>query len=84
MMTENRNGLVVNTQLTFAAGTAERAGVATASKIPGGGKRVTLRATSEATQLGLMQALRDLYVTPHLAPALQRAQQRHRGMDNWS
>src|SRR5262249_34591861 len=45
VLTENRNGLVVNTRVTLATGTAERdAAISMADQIPGGTKRVTLGA----------------------------------------
>jgi hypothetical protein len=45
ILTENRNGLVVNTRVTLATGTAERAAaIEMAEQIPGGRKRVTLGA----------------------------------------
>lgn len=67
-MTENRNGLVVNTRVTLATGTAERdAAVEMAREIPGGGKRVTVGADRGYDTSGFVQALRDLKVTPHVA-----------------
>jgi hypothetical protein len=45
VLTENRSGLVVNTRVTLATGTAERvAAISMAEDIPGGTKRVTLGA----------------------------------------
>ena len=67
LMTENRNGLVVNTRVTLATGTAERdAAVEMAREIPGG-KRVTVGADRGYDTGGFVQALRDLKVTPHVA-----------------
>jgi len=68
LMTENRNGLVVNTRVTLASGTAERdAAVEMAGEIPGGSKRVTVGADRGYDTSGFVQALRDLKVTPHVA-----------------
>lgn len=68
LLTENRNGLVVNTRVTLATGTAERdAAVEMASEIPGGSKRVTVGADRGYDTSGFVQALRDLKVTPHVA-----------------
>lgn len=48
-MTENRNGLVVNTLMTLAEGTAERdAAVEMAHEVPGSGKRVAVGADRES------------------------------------
>jgi len=68
LMTENRNGLVVNTRVTLATGTAERdAAVEMAGEIPGGSKRVTVGADRGYDTGGFVQALRNLNVTPHVA-----------------
>lgn len=68
LLTENRNGLVVNTRVTLATGTAERdAAVEMAREIPGGSKRVTMGADRGYDTGGFVQALRDLKVTPHVA-----------------
>jgi transposase len=68
VMTENRNGLIVNTALTQATGKAERdAAVAMAKQIPGGSQRVTLGADKAYDTKGLVGELRELNVTPHVA-----------------
>ena len=68
VLTENRNGLVVNTRLTLATGTAEReAALSMAEEIPGGTKRVTLGGDRGYDTKDFVKDLRDLNVTPHVA-----------------
>jgi transposase len=68
VLTENRNGLIVNTVLTQATGTAEReAAVEMAKQIPGGSQRVTLGADKAYDTKGFVEQLRELNVTPHVA-----------------
>ena len=66
-MTENRNGLVVNTQVTTAYGSAEcHAGLLMAEQLPGCG-RVTLGADKGYDQREFVEELRCMGVTPHVA-----------------
>lgn len=68
VMTENRNGLIVNTVLTQATGTAERdAALEMAKQIPGGVQRVTVGADKAYDTKGFVNELRELNVTPHVA-----------------
>lgn len=68
VLTENRNGLVVDVELTSADGRAERdAGLAMASRLPGGQRRVTLGADKGYDTQAFVEALRELNVTPHVA-----------------
>ncbi len=68
LLTENRNGLVVELSLTQATGTAEReAALEMAERIPGGQKRVTLGADKGYDTKGFVAALREWNVTPHVA-----------------
>lgn len=68
VLTENRHGLIVNTRLTQAHGKAEReAAVEMARQIPGGSQRVTLGADKGYDTRGLVEQLRELKVTPHVA-----------------
>ena len=68
VMTENRNGLVVNTRLTLASGTAERdAALSMAKQIPGGSRRVTLAGDRGYDTRDFVTELRELNVTPHVA-----------------
>lgn len=73
VMTENRNGLVVNVCLTLATGTAEReAALAMARQLPGGSKRVTLGADKGYDAAEFIERLREMNVTPHVAQNTSR------------
>ena len=68
LLTENRSGLVVNTRLTLAGGTAERdAALSMAKEIPGGCSRVTLGGDRGYDTKDFVAELRELNVTPHVA-----------------
>src|SRR6266850_2487558 len=63
----NRNGLAVDAKVELATGTAEReAAFAMAGQIPGDG-RVTLGGDKNYDTAGLVEDLRGLNVTPHVA-----------------
>ncbi len=67
LLTENRNGLIVDTRLTLASGGAEReAAIAMAGMIPGRG-RATLGADKGYDTRDFVEALRELDITPHVA-----------------
>ena len=67
VLTESRNGLVVDVELTSADGCAEReAGLAMASRLPGV-KRVTLGGDKGYDTEAFVTGLRELNVTPHVA-----------------
>lgn len=67
VLTENRNGLVVDVALTAADGRAEReAGLAMAGRLPGV-KRVTLGGDKGYDTEAFVAGLRELNVTPHVA-----------------
>lgn len=67
LLTENRNGLVIDTRLTHATGTAERdAALDMAYDIPGA-RRATLGADKGYDCESFVDALRGLDVTPHVA-----------------
>jgi hypothetical protein len=67
VLMENRNGVVVDTMTTHAAGTAEReAGLAMAKAIPGG-HRVTIAGDTGYDAAAFVADLRCLDVTPHVA-----------------
>jgi transposase len=67
VLMENRHGLVVDTRVTQATGTAEReAALAMAEAIPGQ-QRVTLGADKNYDTRDLVRELRELQVTPHVA-----------------
>ena len=68
ILTENRNGLVVNTRVTQATGKAERdAAIAMIGQIPGGSKRVTLGADRGYDTEDFVEQMREFRVTPHVA-----------------
>ncbi len=87
VLTENRHGLVVDAEVTQATGRAEwEAALAMAQRIPGQ-HRVTLAGDKGYDYRGLVEPLRRLRVTPHVAQnlnrywhtALDRRTTRHRG-----
>ena len=64
---EKRHGLVVDSRVTQATGTAEReAALAMAEAIPGQ-PRVTLGADKNDDTRDVVRELRELWVTPHVA-----------------
>jgi transposase len=68
VLMENRNGLVVDTRLTRATGTAERdAALDMAACIPGGTRRVTLGGDKNYDTKDFVAKLREAAVTPHVA-----------------
>ncbi len=68
VVTENRNGLVVDTRLTLATGTAEReAAVAIAEQMAARRKRATLGADRAYDTRDFVKTLRALEITPHVA-----------------
>jgi len=67
VMTENRNGLVVNAALTLATGTAEReAALEMVGALPEG-SRITLGADKGYDAAEFVAELRAMNVTPHIA-----------------
>jgi transposase len=67
VLMDNRHGLVVETRVTQATGTAEReAALAMAEAIPGP-QRVTLGADKNYDTRDFVRELRELRVTPHVA-----------------
>lgn len=73
VLTENRNGLVVDVRLTQASGTAEREAAQAMLSDKARGRRVTLGADRGYDTRGFVAALRESNVTPHVAQ-----NQRHR------
>ena len=68
VLMENRNGLVVDTRLTRATGTAERdAALDMAAHLPGGTRQVTLGGDKNYDTKDFVAKLRDAAVTPHVA-----------------
>jgi transposase len=71
LMTENRNGLIVDTRVTTASGYAEReAALEMAEAIPGR-HRATLAADKAYDTRDFVEALRELKITPHIARNIQ-------------
>src|SRR5712691_2051263 len=67
LVTENRNGLVVDTRLTLSTGTAERdAAIEMMGQKPAG-KRMTLSGDKAYDTQAFVEDLRGLKVTPHVA-----------------
>jgi transposase len=67
VLMENRNGLVVNTRLTVATGTAEReAAEDMVTEVPGR-HRITVGADKGYDTRAFVSALRELKATPHVA-----------------
>src|SRR5580658_2688761 len=72
LLIENRNGLVVDTELLQCSGTAERdAALLMAERIEGGG-RVTLAADKGYDTRDLVADMRAMNVTPHVAQNVKR------------
>ena len=67
VLTENRNGLVVDARLTQASGTAEREAALEMLKQKAASKRATLGADRGYDTKGFVAAARELNVTPHVA-----------------
>jgi transposase len=68
VLMENRHGLVVDTRLTRATGTAERdAALDMAARIPGGTRQVTLGGDKNYDTRDFVYKLREAAVTPHVA-----------------
>lgn len=68
IVTENRNGLVVDVEVTLAEGMGERtAGKKMAANLPGGVRRVTMGADKGYDHEDFVRELRRLNVTPHIA-----------------
>jgi len=80
---DNRHGLVVNTRLTQASGTAEPAAALAMAAQIAGGHRVTLGGDKGYDQQELVHELRAHQVTPHVAckihSAIDRRTTRHPG-----
>jgi len=73
LLVENRNGLIVTTELFQAKGTAERdAGLVMLEQIPGG-RRVTVGADKGYDTRDFVAECRNLKVTPHVAQNTKRS-----------
>jgi transposase len=67
LVTENRNGLVVDTRLTLSTGTAERDAAIEMMEQKSAAKRVTLAADRGYDTQAFVEEIRSLNVTPHVA-----------------
>jgi IS5 family transposase len=67
LVTDNRNGLVVDMRLTLASGTAERDAAIEMMEQKPAGKRVTLGGDRGYDTQAFVEQLRGLKVTPHVA-----------------
>jgi transposase len=67
VLMENRHGLVVDTRITPATGTAERDAALTMAEAIPGRHRVTLGADKNYDTRAFVRELRELQVTPHVA-----------------
>jgi transposase len=67
VMTENRNGLVVDARLTQATGTAEREAAIQMAKNKAAQKRITLGGDRGYDTNGFVAACREHQITPHVA-----------------
>src|SRR5579863_4215388 len=73
VLIENRNGLVVDTELVLCSGTAERdAALEMAGRIDGD-QRVTVGADKGYDTRGFVQQMRDRNVTPHVSQNTNRS-----------
>jgi len=67
VITENRNGLIVDTRLTLATGTAERSAALEMAANKQEGKRITLGADRGYDTRSFVEQSRALGITPHVA-----------------
>ena len=90
LLTENRNGLIIATEVLPATGTAERdAAILMLEQIPGG-HRVTVGADKAYDTRDFVQECRNMKVTPHVAQntkrsggsAIDERTTRHEGYDD--
>ena len=67
VLMENRNGLIVDTGLTHATGTAEREAAAEMVAEVAGAKRITVGGDKNYDTKDFVATMRDLNITPHVA-----------------
>jgi transposase len=72
VLIENRNGLVVDTELVLCSGTAEREAALQMAERIEGDHRVTLGADKGYDTRGFVGEMRDLNVTPHVSQNTNR------------
>jgi transposase len=73
VLIENRNGLVVDTELVMCSGTAERDAALRMAERIGGENRVTVGADKGYDTRGFVRDLRERNVTPHVSQNMNRA-----------
>jgi transposase len=73
LLTENRNGLIVDTELRAATGTAERDAALSMVEHVAGGRRITLGADKGYDTRDFVAGCRNLGVTPHVAQNVNRS-----------
>jgi transposase len=73
LLTENRNGLIMDVRLTQATGTAEREAAVDMMSYKPAGKKVTLGADKGYDTQGMVSQLRELNTTPHVAQNVNRS-----------
>ena len=72
LLVENRNGLIIDSEVWPATGTAERDAAQAMLKEVAGGGRVTVAGDKGFDTHGFVRACRDLQVTPHVAQNVGR------------
>ena len=78
LLTDNRNGLVVDVRLTQATGTAERDAVTDMLRNKPASRRVTVGADRGYDTRAFVAAMREIGVTPHVGAEYDEPQQRNR------
>jgi hypothetical protein len=73
VMIENRNGLVVDTELLQCNGTAERDGAMLMAERVGGTERITLGADKAYDTKDFVKEMRGMNVTPHVSQNTKRS-----------
>ena len=73
VLIENRNGLVVDTELVLCGGTAERVAALEMAGRIAGDQRVTVGADKGYDTRGFVQEMRDRNVTPHVSQNTNRS-----------
>ena len=73
LLTENRHGLIVDTAVTAATGTAERdAAVVMLGELPLTARRLTVGADKLYDARAWVTAVRQMHITPHVAASVHR------------
>ena len=73
LLTENRHGFIIDTAVTNATGTAERdAAIALLGELPVTTRRVTVGADKNFDTAAWVAAVRQMGITPHVAPHTRR------------